>query len=127
MSAFKHNPINPTELRIGNLIYDDLGHVVHVSSLTHQTVESVIDENDRRVWTTVFRPLPIPIRDDVLERFGFEYEYTIGGFLRWQKGEFKLLDRRLPHPQFHHPQAMIQFVHELQNLYFALTHEELTL
>lgn len=124
MSAFKHNPVNPTELRIGNLIYDDLGRIAQVSSLTIKTVEAIVDE-DGRAWTTVFRPIPVPISKEILERFGFSEEYTNGGFLRWQKGQFKLLDRRLPHPQFHHPSATIQFVHELQNLYFFLTHEEL--
>lgn len=124
MSAFKHNPVNPTELRIGNLIYDDLGRVAQVSSLTIQTVEAIVDE-DGRAWTTVFRPIPIPISKEILDRFGFTEEYTNGGFIRWHKGDFKLLDRRLPHPQYHSPSATIQFVHELQNLYFCLNNEEL--
>lgn len=124
MTAFKHNPVDPSHLRIGNLIYDDLGRAAQVSALTRQTVEAIVHE-DGSAWTTVFRPLPIMLTDELLKQFGFSVEYTNGGWLRWQKGEFKLLDRRLPHPQFHHPNATIQFVHELQNLYFCLNNEEL--
>lgn len=124
MSAFKPNPIPTTDLRIGNLIYDDIGRMSQVSSLTIQTVEAIVD-NDGSGWTTVFRPIPVPITNEILKRFGFSVEYTNGGFLRWQKGEFKLLDRRLPHPQFHHPSASCLYAHELQNLYYALTKEEL--
>lgn len=70
---------------------------------------------------------PIPLMSGWLKRLGFSLEITNGGFLKWQKGEFKLLDRRLPHPQFHAPGARIDYVHQLQNLYFALTGEELKL
>lgn len=118
------NPISPSELRLGNLIFDDLGRVSQVSNLSINTVEAIVDD-DGSSWTTVFRPMPIPLTKEMLIRFGFTSDYTTGGWRRWQKGDFKLLDGRLPHPQFHHPKAMVQYVHELQNLYFALTYEQL--
>lgn len=114
-----------TELRIGNLIYDDLGRISKVSNLSKTVIETTID-NFGPSWTTVFRPMGIEINDDFLNRLGFQVEFTNGGFLRWQKGDFKLLDRRLPYPQYHSPGAIIMYVHELQNLYFALTSTELT-
>ena len=123
-SEFKYDAIPPTCFRIGNLIFDDIGRVSQVSNLSLTTVEAIVDD-DGSAWTTVFRPRPIPISDEFLKRFGFDNEYTKGGFRRWQKGDFKILDGRLPHPQFHHPSARIMFVHELQNLYFCLTNHEL--
>jgi hypothetical protein len=68
----------------------------------------------------------IPITDEILDSYGFEHEYTNGGFLKWWKGDFKMLDRRLSYPQYHHPNAMVIQIHQLQNLYFALTGQELT-
>ena len=41
---------------------------------------------------------PIELTEVLLKLYGFEIEYTNGGFLRWQRDDFKLLDRRLPYP-----------------------------
>ena len=101
------------ELRIGNYVYDTQDHC-------NITIVP-IDFQGNNMFT------PIPLTEEWLLKFGFDIEYTKGGFLRWQKGEFKLLDRRLPYPQFHSPKACIEYVHSLQNLYFALTNTELTI
>lgn len=74
----------------------------------------------------------IELTEEWLNNFGFDIEWTIGGYLKWEKQmpyeeKFKLLDRRLPHPQYHEPKATIQYVHQLQNLFFALTGTELEL
>lgn len=69
---------------------------------------------------------PKELTKELLEKLGVSEEWTKGGFLRWTKGKFKLLDRRLPIPQFHLPNAIIKYAHQLQNLYFVLSGEELT-
>lgn len=98
-----------SELRIGNWVFNK----------AHERKQLTEIYADCSVYD------PIPLTDEWLERFGFDVEYTNGGWLRWQKGNFKLLDRRLPHPQYHNPEASIEYVHQLQNLYFALTGQEL--
>ena len=70
---------------------------------------------------------PIKLTDGMLKLYGFDIEYTNGGFLRWQRGKFKLLDRRLPHPMTDIHREHILHLHELQNLFFAITGEELEL
>lgn len=110
-----------THIRIGNRIEylvtrnPDSWEIIAVSP---STFNRMIVEPER------FRG--IPITDEILDSYGIEHEYTNGGFLKWCKGEFKMLDRRLAHPQYHHPNAMVIQLHQLQNLYFALTGQELT-
>ncbi|MFC0605881.1 hypothetical protein [Winogradskyella pulchriflava] len=70
---------------------------------------------------------PIKLTDGMLKLYGFEVEYTNGGFLRWQRGSFKLLDRRLPHPMTDIHREYVLHLHELQNLFFAITGTELEL
>lgn len=104
------------ELRIGNL-YDNNGNYFVV---TPSTIESVFESE--RVWCK-----PIPLTEEWLIKFGFEmgknpkiiqlfpmqlletpngFEYFLGyGF----GGKF----------------IVIKYLHQLQNLYFALTGEEL--
>jgi len=105
-----------SELRIGNLIEDGMNN----NGQANVEILRLMDEHPKHPYR------PIPLTEEWLLRFGFNNEvYTNGGFLKWQKGEFKLLDRRLPNTQYHEPKASIDFVHQLQNLYFALTGEEL--
>ena len=70
---------------------------------------------------------PIKLNNGLLQLYGFEVEYTNGGFLRWQRDEFKLLDRRLPHPVNNYHKNHITELHQLQNLFFALMGTELEL
>lgn len=70
---------------------------------------------------------PIKLTDGMLKLYGFKVEYTNGGFLRWQRGNFKLLDRRLPYPITEMHREHVLHLHELQNLFFAITGDELEL
>ena len=70
---------------------------------------------------------PIKLTDGMLKLYGFEVEYTNGGFLRWQRGNFKLIDRRLPYPASDYHREYVLHLHELQNLFFAITGTELEL
>jgi len=65
----------------------------------------------------------VELTDEILSLFKIEVEYTNGGWLRWKKENFKLLDRKLPHPIDH--MNYILLAHELQNLYYWIERKEL--
>ena len=69
----------------------------------------------------------IELNDGWLKLYGFDVEYTNGGFLRWQREDFKLLDRRLPYPATNYHKNHITKLHQLQNLFFELMGTELEL
>jgi DNA modification methylase len=117
------------ELRIGNL-YNQFGNI-------HQVNGHIISELEKapqgQLWCK-----PIPLTEEWLLKFGFEfkaeelgvkfYEKQVGidficfskeGHWNINSGEsYWYMDRNFKSPQF---------VHQLQNLYFALTNEELTI
>lgn len=106
------------ELRIGNF-YDHNGFV---NEATPNTIEEVwIAE---RSWVK-----PIPLTEEWLLKFGFlkdlENDIFLNinayAFLYWQNNRVELLDNDNNFMISH-----CDYVHQLQNLYFALTGEELT-
>lgn len=113
-----------SELRIGNIIKDDdVTYVVSgIEKRKHQEVV-YLDGN-------IFAPIalsnlnPVPITEEWLLKFGFEKGNNkmilISGDLGIVFDDYKgclLTGKHVP----------IKHVHQLQNLYFALTGEELTL
>lgn len=107
------------ELRIGNF-YDHNGFV---NEATPNTIEEVwIAE---RSWVK-----PIPLTEEWLFKFGFlkdlENDIFLNinayAFLYWQNDRVELLDDDNNFMISH-----CDYVHQLQNLYFALTGEELTI
>ena len=73
---------------------------------------------------------PIPLTPEILEKAGFvktgRYAIGAGGYITYEKDRVVLLHPKKGHPfvlAFHETQ--VQSVHQLQNLYFALTGEEL--
>lgn len=120
--------IEPRELRVGNLIYDNQGKVVEIDSITKkgvnisfygETLDLSVDIN------------PIPLTEEWLIKLGFErdpwgfcledrlslsFSVTINGdFLPCWKD--KVLSSGF----------VVKAVHQLQNLFFALTGEDLEL
>ena len=120
-----------TELRIGNLINHDNGHVYwSVDSISNYELDITIDDHqgDITVCCVIYKSVqPIPLTEEWLLKFGFEKDEDNDFYLdasyfdicyqnkKWylrQDGElFDLID--------------IDYVHQFQNLYFALTGEEL--
>lgn len=111
------------ELRIGNWFQEDMT----CGSYAQITAEQILDlDND---------PLddfyqPIPLTEEWLLKFGFKkdlgndlyLESTSTSFFVWQNNRVELLDDENNICICH-----CQYVHQLQNLYFALTGEELTI
>jgi hypothetical protein len=104
------------ELRIGNL----------VKSTTHNTYYRVtLIEDDYDYSKTE----PIPLTEGWLLRFGFEKNYKFG---LYYKGGHAIDIHREGNAEFYTGEyggwfVFVEYVHELQNLYFALTGEELKL
>lgn len=117
--------IAANELRIGNF-YDDNGAACRVTP-------SVIEEvyNSPRRWCKA-----IPLTEDWLERLGFHSKYK-SNHMRWNIGMFDINQKsdededgssRPKEQVFYYEWTLeVQFVHQLQNLYFALTNKELEL
>jgi hypothetical protein len=65
---------------------------------------------------------PIPLTEEWLERFGFEYSDLNGDSGLWKIPPFQIYGK---YNQFIYEYALdVNYVHQLQNLYFALTGEE---
>lgn len=120
------------ELRIGNLIYQD-SHISKVIALNDIGIVSEIIEKSEQT-TNSARKAPIPLNEDWLIRFGFEPEYEDFVFLDQETGielEASWISRLVSTGEkrgwnivnYSH----VKHVHELQNLYFTLTGEELEL
>jgi hypothetical protein len=137
--------INIKELRIGNLIMSDLNEPSRVTAIYKNSIECQFDETG---WKSVFNPKSIPFTEEWLFRFGFEkmkisreaWDFSIKGDVdglkfkdeifftletidytfKWddKNREFYLNDNRIDD---------FCCVHQLQNLYFALTGKELEL
>lgn len=107
-----------SELRIGNYLYDRNDKLAIVEE---------INEDDFKAYSGMATSLllkPIPLTKEWLMNLGYfpcsfsENHYSIIGHRVWQCNEMFLCDKN---------GVIIKHVHQLQNLYFALTGEELTI
>jgi hypothetical protein len=126
--------IDPKELRLGNFILDDFGNIAKVCALG-RIIECT---RENIIWQTVFKPEPIPLTEDWLRKMGFKgmpedsgawylnpVLFDMGGIgsmssdfeLSGSSGDYRY-SRNVP---------TVKYVHQLQNLYFALCGQELTL
>ena len=120
-----------TELRIGNLIFQS-GQITTIENISRS-----INDWERVNNKRLFDCTPIPLTDEWLLDFGFSFkEDDLGFYFKWElkddKKEFVFYVPGDEHPHRHKYycggwNGEIKYVHQLQNLYFALTGEELTL
>lgn len=105
--------MTPNELRIGNYVWYAKDDIIE---LTHEKIG----------WFIKIPTLydPIPLTHEWVKKFGFKISNTVGGFEAWdlKESSFRLLDGKIP-PRIGNA---VQYVHQLQNLYFSLMGEELT-
>lgn len=133
--------MKPQELRIGNRILgvytdeDENGEEIEVVCECIVGTLDILDQSEYAIWVTggaereyydEFRP--IPLTEEHLLRFGFEREgnefrtdWFLGLSFDVVENDFHVYEVR---DSFHI--TTIKYVHQLQNLYFALTGEELT-
>ena len=127
--------MEPTELRIGNFIqYNSPDHsicfdlVVGINYSDDFHVHMV--ELHGRTPININGISPIPITPEWLERLGFELHKPCGdeGFIKWKhkNGVYLLwIEGKFWHDHWS-TGIWINSVHQLQNLYHALTGQELT-
>jgi hypothetical protein len=115
--------IKANELRIGNY-YDQFGNIHQVNGHTISELEKAPES---QLWCK-----PIPLTEEWLLKFGFiktsEYEFYFWQNSIWKLKEYK---NKRYYELYHYSDevdcTMIKYVNQLQNLYFALTGEELTI
>jgi len=107
--------LSKNELRIGNLTNNN----GYISAITGQDIYDLSQGMDSECFQ------PIPLTEEWLLKFGFEKclnQYkkvteTKPFIILFLEGQFQYDDLRY--------RTNLQYVHQLQNLYFALTGEEL--
>lgn len=117
--------MKPTELRIGNYLYCDKAYLTRVKG---------VNEKEILVNTLFVESIdPIPLAEHWLLKLGFEKtkanEYfidkpTVLGIRFNQIGKTRAIVFRTQSVEV---SPICEYVHQLQNLYFALTGEELIL
>ena len=124
-----------TELRLGNLVKNQKGVAESI-----QGIYTIPDHIEVLTETHVGLAddfTPIPLTEEWLERFGFERdeEYDEGGLVDYR---LTLMKNSLEFVSFWNSEEItgvnqpqtgvdVEYVHQLQNLYFALTGQELTI
>ena len=132
--------IQPQELRIGTLLDVD-GHIIKVGKIEENSISWNIakDTAKFKIWNP-FLPIsdkrinPIPLTEEILLEFGFYFEdgfyclrinntafmtiILLGSYANYELSNFR--------QKIVFSRGEFSGVHQLQNLYFALTGEELT-
>ena len=111
--------IQANEIRVGNLVN------VKIVTSTKWTIKTIGCQDIVRIFEEigVFEYDPIPLTEEWLVKLGYNKcsirhnHYVIKGHTIWLCQEMFLCDKN---------GIIIKHVHQLQNLYFALTNTELT-
>lgn len=118
--------VNEKELRIGNAVLDDCGLPVKIDS-----IETAWNERNEVYYmfydhrgSENLDISPIPLTEELLVKLGFgRYEFD------HKENQYRLNDRLIViRGDFFHDygtSVKLEYVHQLQNLYFALTGKEL--
>ena len=128
------------ELRIGNKV-EYKGEIVDIISIngvvySFGKIDIGIKTNDGFRGVDLKKLFPIHLTEDWLLKFGFTKRSTSNNCNKWFKGENPVTHDWLfslvwlvghPTPFYQNGYHMIKYVHQLQNLYYALTGEELCL
>lgn len=129
--------INENELRIGNLFYNDRGHFCRLQTIGKR--ESwVFNETLKTGFVHSFKDLsPVPLMPEVLSDCGFITLDAETDLIEWgtKDGSFSIfneggLNEEANSPYYYeygnnYKRIEIRHLHQLQNLYFALTGQEL--
>lgn len=116
-----------TELRIGNWV-----RIKDVPTTNEWQVEGIgnLQQVGGQLWS-IEELEPIPLTEEWLERFGFNQLSDVWEF--WKNSHWDLKQHKLENKWWLYccgeevDCIRIDYVHQLQNLYFALTGEELEL
>ena len=118
--------IQSKELRIGNLVFDHLGRVQKVAE-TRSDAYICYLSNGAKLKYKLNTTQPIPLTEEWLLNFGFKLNginYELPNF-RFHINKPLNYDGFVFCDNYNVITEKIKYVHQLQNLYFALTGEEL--
>jgi hypothetical protein len=117
--------LKPTELRIGNLVTQI------IERSTHNEEKTITIEWQELMWISRDRVdyyKPIPLTEEWLLKFGFYKNIDTELFEKdGHQIDLSVIKCLFYLPEFGDWYKELEYVHQLQNLYFALTNEELTL
>lgn len=113
------------ELRIGNSVLDKYGNIKTVFAVLSN---GLVFDSNQYIGTPIEWCKPIPLTEEWLEKFGFEknglYDYSLPDMsflVYWDKANRIYLCSRCGE------KIPLKYVHKLQNLYFVVKEEELTI
>src|SRR5690606_14147060 len=109
--------IQPQEMRLGNLIMEPYDNMVEGG-------DSITDDEVNGKPTDYF--IPIPLTEEWLIKLGFHEIFGVYA-VYGREINLKLMDGYWDVSFQGKHVSLIKHVHQLQNLYFALTDQELTL
>lgn len=123
METIKRYNMKANELRISNKLQKDNGEVFTVLRLD-DTNDVLVEE--QRVLTLGYNLFGIPLTEEWLLKFGaivYDFDH--------QPNQYRISERlfvtRDGHFYDYGANVKLLYIHQLQNLYFALTGEELTI
>lgn len=116
------------DLRLGNYIeYTDDSRECIIKEIDGHGCVVFFDDDGVENWIELLQLSPIQITHDWLVKFNFDLEWIIEHNTKficlYQEGDSFYYSADM----HHHTSAPIKYVHQLQNLFFALTGEELTI
>lgn len=116
--------INANELRIGNFVNDVGSQPFQIRPINIADALYAEEKGKHHLGINA-----IPITDDWLTKLGFHMfqEFEDGSIANWERGKMSIPQSDLFNIwwQGDYLGITIKFVHQLQNIYFALTDEEL--
>jgi hypothetical protein len=124
-------------LRIGNLLRDNISKTeLEVIELTNEDIKTYVIVRSKFPLKDGWGIEPIPLTEEWLLRLGFKKRVTIGHSVQYFIGINPVTQDWLfdivwqdsqEFPFYRNGHFKIQHIHQLQNLYFALTGGELTI
>ena len=124
--------IPANQLRINNLVYynnqhNEIGLVTEIKTSLIPKIDYVGINNRIDIYYQTKHINPIPLTEEWLLKFGFDNKHNKDKFTIILKGKLNYEKGRTYFNSWTILEKQPDYVHELQNLYFALTGEELTL
>lgn len=114
------------ELRIGNyLLYE--GDRIQVTNIAAKSINLTFEGITVVSWIPIEEVEPIPLTTQIIERLGFRYRYNT---YPYKDSEYRITKANgrffLTFIQDHKRLVEVFFVHQVQNLIYSLTGEEIS-
>lgn len=124
------NQLSAKDLRLGNNLQDEIGNIYTVRRLNTEDDDDILVNEKMNLKTLNYDVFGIPLSEDVLLKLGFE-KYSAENFKHQKVDKLRAYLQPIRNGYGIYLEGCyslpnIKSVHQLQNLYYALTGEELT-